>query len=229
MAGDFQARWAASCQKSGVINSRWFCVLAARRGRLLVVADGERNLWLRAVRSVDELSRALQGIHESRFTDQESPLALLCDPALTSMLPVTIAGTPVLAWNSPEVLEHATEDFALATCLAPARSPDDDLNYLSLSTLLRARDLDLTLSLAAREVLRGFAWRLPGFAWSSCEYLGANFLDTKANIEPAAGGWVVRLTRPPLHVVLAMTGADQDVYQISWLNQRKVCLTTAES
>jgi hypothetical protein len=230
MAGDFQARWAASCQRSGAIRSRWLCVRGARRGRLLVVADGERNLWLRAVRSLDELTQAVQSIHESRFTDHESPLPLLCDPALVSMLSANLAGVTVLAWNSPEAVQLAAEDSALATCLARARSPDEDLNYLSLISLLRGvRHFDLALSLIARAVLRGFAWRLPGFAWSSAGYLYENFLDVAATIQPEADRWIVQLQRAPLHIVLAMTGAAQDEYSLPWLKQRKVRLTPADA
>ncbi len=226
---DFQVRWAASCQKSGVISSRWLCVRSARRGRLLMVADGERNLWLRAVRSVDELSQALQTIHGSRFTNDESPPPILCDPALVSALPPTIAGVPVLAWDSSEAAQHAAEDSAPATCLASTRSPDEDLNYLNLISLLRgARHFDLALSLVARAVLRGFAWRLPGFAWSSPGYLYENFLDVAATIQPEAERWLVILARAPLHIVLAMTGAAQDKYSLPWSNRRQVNLTIAE-
>ena len=209
MAGDFQARWTACCRRSGAINSRWLCIRSARRGRLLVVADGERNLWLRAVRSVDELSQALQAIHQSQFTDHESPLSTALRSRARLDASINLAGVPVLAWNSAEATKHAAEDSALATCLAHARPPDEDLNYLNLISLLRgARPLDLALSLIARAVLRGFAWRLPGFAWSSAGYLYENFLDVAGTIQPEANRWIVRLARPPLHIVLAMTGAD---------------------
>jgi hypothetical protein len=230
MTRDFQARWAASWQKSGAINRRWLCVRPARRGRLLIVAEGERNLWLRAVRSLDELTKALQTMRESRFTDHEFPPCLLCDPRFASMIPAIVAGVPILAWNSSGATQHAAEDSALATCLARAHPPDEDLNCLNLTSLLRgARDCDLAFSLIANAVLRSFAWRLPGFAWSSAEYLYRNFLDAEATIQADEDRWIVNHKHPPLHIVLAMTGADQDVYQISWLNQRKVCLTTAES
>src|SRR5258708_5768687 len=230
MTRDFQARWAASCQRSGAMRGRWLCVRGARRGRLLIVTDGERNLWLRVVRAVDELSQSLQTIHQSIFTDHESPTCLLCDPALVSILPPTIARLSVLAWDSSEAAQHAAENSALATYLARARSLDEDLNYLNLSSLLRGtRDCDLALSLIANAILRSFASRLPGFACSSAQYLYCNFLDAGATIEGDEDRWIVNLKRPPHHIVLAMTGADQDVYHISWLNQRKVCLTTAES
>jgi hypothetical protein len=168
ISGHFQARWAASCRQRGSVRSHWLCVRSARRGRLLIVADGERNLWLRAVRSADELSRALQSIHDSPRTIHSSAPALFCDPALVPMIPATIAGVPVLAWNSSEAEQLAAEDSGLATCLARASPPDEDLNYLNLTSLLRgARHLDLTLSLPAHAILRSFAWRaLPGAARS---------------------------------------------------------------
>ncbi len=196
----------------------------------MLLTDGERNLWLRAVRSADEVSQALQTIHDSPLTFHSSARALLCDPALVSILPPTIARLPVLAWNSSEAAKHAAADSALATCLARTRTPDEDLNYLNLTDFLRGvRHIDLALSLAARRVLRAFAWRLPCFAWSSLEYLYANFLDVEATIQTDGDRFVVNLRRAPLHIVLAMTGGVQDAYQISWLDQRKVCLTTAES
>ena len=104
------------------------------------------------------------------------------------------------------------------------------MTYLSLFSLLRgARHLDLALSLAARGVLRLFAWRLPGFAWSRTGKLYANFLDVTATVEPEAKRWLVSVSRPPLHVVLAMTGAAHDTYRVSWLGGRLVQLTMSES
>jgi hypothetical protein len=229
MTRDFQARWTASCYHRDVIRSRWLCLRSTRRGRLLLLADGERNLWLHAVRSVDELWPALQSIHESRFTDDELLPFLLCDPALVSRLPATLGGATVLAWNSPEAEQHAAEDPVLATCLARARPAEEELNCLKLIPLPRvAPHCDLALSLVAHAVLRGFAWRLPGFAWSSADYLYENFLDVVATIRSESEHWKVRLARAPLHVVLAMAGAAEDQYVLPWLNRRQVCLTTSE-
>lgn len=224
-AGEFQKRWAACCRRRGVVGNRFYSVHPVRRGKMLILSDCERGCWLRAERSVAALTEVL-----TARPAEELPEALLCDPSLVKNLQARIADIPMRAWNSPEVSEWAAQDAALATCLEHTHPPDDDLNYLSLSTLLRGtRHLDLTLSLAAREVLRAFAWRLPGFAWSSCEYLGTNFLDTNANIEAGWGGWLVRLTRPPLHVVLAMTGAAHDSYHLPWLDKLRIQLTTGES
>lgn len=59
----------------------------------------------------------------------------------------------------------------------------------------------------ARRVLVRFAGRLPGFASASAAFLRANFLGAGATIREADGILVVRLERPPLDVLLSMTGA----------------------
>jgi hypothetical protein len=84
--------------------------------------------------------------------------------------------------------------------------------------------------LVARHVLRGFAWRLPGFTLSSCDYLYRNFLDVSAQIRREQDVWNVRLTRSPLHIVMAMTGATQAQFPISTDAGRtlQIRLTTCE-
>jgi hypothetical protein len=219
---EFQTRWLARCRRQGVMSRRWFSVRPAWRGRLLLLADGERNIYLRATHSISQLTSVLEEEQQAEYHSE----AVFCDPALAGMLPATLSGTPVRAWNSFE----ATEEASVASCLERARPPDDDLTYMSLPFLLRnARHLDLALSVAARGVLGSFAWRLPGFAWSSADFLYTNFLDVTATVEPEAEHWLVRLTRPPLHIVLSMTGAAHDTYRVSWLGGRRVQLTTSES
>jgi hypothetical protein len=231
---DFQTRWLANCRQQAVVSRRWLCLRPARRGQLVLLADGERDTWLYVTRSIRELIHCLEAELQPTLSEPSSApaagYALLCDPALAGMLPATVLGVPVRASNSSEAAAWAAESPLLATCLKRARSPDEDLVYLSVVSLLRgARQLDLALSLAARSAVCNFAWRLPGFVWSGAEYLYRNFLDAEATIQADEDRWIVKPKRPPLHIVLAMTGADRDVYQISWLNQRKVCLTSAES
>lgn len=70
---------------------------------------------------------------------------------------------------------------------------------------------------AADRTLIGFAHRLPGFASSSRDFLLANVLDVCASIERQPGRLVVRLGRPPLHVMLSITGLNRRRYELPWL------------
>jgi hypothetical protein len=186
------------------------------------LVDGERDTWLRTARSPNEVVRLVE-------EEEQRPQALLCDPALTAMLPVVISGVPVHACDSAAASAWAAGEPGLATFLQRARAPKAERKYLSLATLFRgAAALDVALSLVACGTLRAFAARLPGFAWSGAEYLHTNFLDVAAAVLSDDGHWRVRLGRPPLHIVLAMTGAAQDTYRISWLGERRVQLTTGE-
>jgi hypothetical protein len=100
---------------------------------------------------------------------------------------------------APQV-DRATEDFlALPPSLCPSRG------------------LDRLLGRAAGHVLDRFAAHLPGFAGSSPAYLARNFLAIPARIEPAAPGLRATLGRPPLDVVLAMTGLARTVLELPWL------------
>jgi hypothetical protein len=58
----------------------------------------------------------------------------------------------------------------------------------------------------AAGAMRDFAQRLPGFADSAPEYLWQNFLDFKAACERNDMSTIVYCGRPPLHVVLSLTG-----------------------
>lgn len=103
---------------------------------------------------------------------------------------------------------------------ATASLPDSatrDLAYLSLPRALGVRrGVDLTLSIAAQGLLRCFAWKLPGFSRSSLPYLASNFLSCTAGVEQTTDRAIVCLGRPPLHVILGMTGLNRTTYSLSW-------------
>jgi hypothetical protein len=85
------------------------------------------------------------------------------------------------------------------------------------------------LMFAAHTVLRAFSRRLPGFARSSLPYLAANFLDLRGSLEDEAERRVVRLEKPPLDVVLQMSGAARGSYCVNWLDCRPFVLFSVES
>jgi hypothetical protein len=148
----------------------------------LVLIDAARGLCLRIDR---HLTRKPQRIIQSLRASLDMLLAqegvLYSDPALV----------PALRENFPQL--HVIDLAARAIAPAETRGIDaviarldklqDDLEFLRLPTHLRiARPLGRALTIAAQQLLRGFAWRLPGFAESNLPYLSRNFLAFSATI-----------------------------------------------
>ncbi|HEY6245726.1 MAG TPA: hypothetical protein VIX17_17370 [Pyrinomonadaceae bacterium] len=97
------------------------------------------------------------------------------------------------------------------------RQLDSDLEYLSLpDSRVFAVELERVLDIAAHLVLRNFSRRLPGFAESNLPYLWSNFLNFHANVEEDPTRRVVRMTGPPLRLVLGLTGMMRQTYRLSW-------------
>lgn len=78
--------------------------------------------------------------------------------------------------------------------------------------------------MAAQGVMRTFACRLPGFARSHLAYLRANFLDVAATREEHPDRRIVTVGRPPLAVILSMTGMSRASYRLGWLDYRPFSL-----
>ena len=74
---------------------------------------------------------------------------------------------------------------------------------------LGGRALRRVIAGLARRVLARFAGRLPGFASASALFLRTNLLGAGASLAERDGIFVVRLERPPLDVLLSMTGAGE--------------------
>lgn len=72
-------------------------------------------------------------------------------------------------------------------------------------------------ALVVQALLADFARRLPGFAQSSPEHLQKNFLGIRAALSVEPLRWVVELERPPLNVVLSMTGLARARHRPPWL------------
>ena len=117
--------------------------------------------------------------------------------------------------------ELARQDPALAGFMVRRSRMGADLLYLSPPRALGlSAHVRHALSVVAQGLLRDFARRLPGFAQSGLEYLDANFLDCEAVYEEEASRRVVKLGRPPLAVVLSLTGAARGVHRLGWLDER---------
>lgn len=94
----------------------------------------------------------------------------------------------------------------------------DDSTYLDLPAPLFGTDpMNRALTVAATVVMRHFARKLPGYASSSLTYIYDNFLDMSARLDRESGRTVVRLSRPPLAIMLGITGMARQTYRVSWL------------
>jgi hypothetical protein len=124
---------------------------------------------------------------------------------------------------------HEQRGAAIADVLGPRRKLRKDVAYLSLpQSLGLSWPLDFALSIAAQTVMRAFARRLPGFAGSNLPYLYSNFLDCPASEEEEADRRIVRLGRPPLDLILNMTGMSRQSYRLSWHDERPFALFSAD-
>jgi hypothetical protein len=141
---------------------------------------------------------------------------------MASTIQALAPGRRVEALESPGATALAEQSSALAENLARIDALTVDLSYLSLPTALRCPEaVDLRLSIAAQRVLRSFATGLPGFALSSLPYLYQNFLDFDAEVEEGPK-WLVRLGKPPLNLILTMTGKTRAAFDLGWLDAGEV-------
>lgn len=117
---------------------------------------------------------------------------------------------------------------ALGAALGPPAC-EAGLRQLAFPAGLRIRPRwDALLGIAAGQVLRSFALRLPGFAGSLPDYLQRNFLDLGARIEEQRERCVVHLSRPPLQLILNVAGLNRQEYRLSWLGARRFVLCSED-
>jgi hypothetical protein len=111
-------------------------------------------------------------------------------------------------------LRNAVENAAKGEDVALRLSRDERAQLALPRDAGIPRTWDDALGAAACFVLRRFARRLPGFADSRIAYLHRNFLDVAATLEEEPERLVVRVARPPLHLVLNLTGMTRASYAI---------------
>ena len=180
-----------------------------------VLLDGARGIWL-AVEEFSptcpkDLPEALRTWMERGPSDKKSiatsktaPEApfLLCDPKIFAHADACFPEARVLRCDDERVKPVAEEDGILAEILVRLDKLPGDLAHLSLpESWGLVPEFDNMLSVAAQNLMRSFAWRLPGFAHSNLPYLYGNFLDFSASLE-ILNVWIraVRVGRPPLHL-----------------------------
>jgi len=148
------------------------------------------------------------------------------------LVPPSVSADVLTEWQSRVATKHMDSFLKTLTDWQRqlGRSNDrdiseSDLSYLALPGAVECSSaLDLALSVTAHNLLRNFAWRLPGFAESNLPYLANNFLDFPASVEEEPTRRIVRLSGPPLRLVLGITGMMRQTYRLSWLDERPLTL-----
>jgi hypothetical protein len=188
-----------------------------------VLVDGRRGLWL-AVRRYEphqpaDLSDFLRR-HLARLSGNAG--LLLCDPSLQPSARREFEGLRVASMDeSQDVAWQPGVGDAVKDLVARLDKLPEDLDHLALPPAIGIdRALDATLTVAAQHVLRSFAYRLPGFAGSNLPYLWHNFLDFRATVEEDAERRIIRLGRPPLHLIFSTTGMTRQTFRVGWLDGR---------
>ena len=80
---------------------------------------------------------------------------------------------------------------------------------------------------ASHTLLRALARRLPGFADASAGYLWENVLACSASVQIEPARFVVRLSNPPLGVLLSLTGLNRTRFRLDATGDAEWCLTQA--
>lgn len=205
---------------------------------VLVLIDGTRGMWLTVAAfspgSPDCLSEAvrtrleratLKGELIELVESASIPPLLLCDPDIFLPARSVFPLTRVYRLDEDQTKQIAEEDGSLAEILVRLGKLPDDLDYLASPKSWHLPDsFNHMLTVSAQNLLRSFAWRLPGFAHSNLPYLYENFLDFPANVEDEPERRVVRIGRPPLHLILNMTGIARGSYPLGWLDSRPLAL-----
>jgi hypothetical protein len=190
-----------------------------------VFLDGARGVWRRVARysrgRPARLVRRLRALlHRVRPGSR-----LVCDPAFVEPLRAAWPGLRVTALGDQLPEEGAEGGAAAREVLSRLDRLPDDLAFLALPPALGIGGaLDRTLSVAAQGLLRSFAWRLPGFGRAHLRHLFDNFLDFPASLEDEPARRVVGLGRPPLDLVLSMTGINRATYRLGWLDDKPLAL-----
>lgn len=91
----------------------------------------------------------------------------------------------------------------------------EEIAYASLSPAFALPALFRRLTmLTAQNLLREFAWRVPGFSKSSLPHLFENFLNFPATVQQEEERYLVHMQNPPLHLVLSLTGMNRKQFRL---------------
>jgi hypothetical protein len=201
-----------------------------RRGLVAMLVDSATGYWFYADIYNDKKPESFVKRLKQHLSNMDYlPGQIICEAPLLGPLRALSPGITVQELGHSSDTEGQTLETPIPINQARLEKLQDDLSYLSLPDVFAiSRRLDIALSLIAQNVMREFARRLPGFGTSSLTHLYNNFLDFGADVEEEPQRRVVRLERPPLNLVLNMTGMTRNTYKLSWLDERPFVLFQGE-
>lgn len=190
-----------------------------------VLIDSRHGNWLFAIEHdsvdsaglIDRFRETLRHLNSKKIT-------VLCDERYAASLGNSLPAIAIEGLKGHAV--HDAADYApgVAEVLKRLERIPSDMAFLSMDEMHVPFNTGAAISVAAQNLLRSYSRRLPGFALSGLPYLFSNFLDLRATIEDEPERQVVRMGRPPLNLILGMTGLARKTYTISWLDKRKFVL-----
>jgi hypothetical protein len=205
------------CHDGALSGSRLALIsIPDRRGKTGLLIDIERGFWILAARFRDDkIEQVVAQVRKWLSDSGVNAESVFAEARFSQPLRKALLTTPVFDFDKAEVV--ASEDSALDATLRTLSNLKADLSYLALPKPFHfPMPFDLALSVAAQHLMLSLASRLPGFARSGLPYLYRNFLDFAATLEPESERVVVKLGRPPLNIVLSMTGLARAAYKIDW-------------
>jgi hypothetical protein len=214
----------------GRLEARALAVDLIRRGRTEVLAlrdvssDGWAFAWPLGdrERAPVVLARGLALLRNAGLASEHCILDSRAAERIDASALAHVGTHPLPADDSAlpkELREH------IASFRERAGGLDEELDHFSLQALGHRARFDLVWTLVARAVLRTFAGRLSGFAWSSPDFLFRNFLAGESMVRVSDRAIEVELPAVPLQLVLRLAGVDGQTYRVPWLGDRQVVLS----
>jgi hypothetical protein len=198
----------------------------------LALIDCSRGHWLAVRDDADgQLSGSVRALrHWLRPVRVDAPRELLVRDERHLPFAMTLAPASVDVRPAADGLADSRLDVPVAATLARHDRLVGELNWLALPASLGVpRPLELALAVVAQGLLRDLAWRLPGFARASLPHLWTNFLAVDAHVEQQPERLIARLGRPPLVMVIAMTGLMRSNYRLPWLGAMPIALFPSDT
>lgn len=200
-------------------------------GSMAVLLDAERGVWLWAI--PDRVKDGRGVMQKLRQTCDEWPAArptIVCAPYYYDRIAALQPPWHVLKMGSGQEGEADERKRLCGPVAAQLETLGRELDQFSLPPefgLSRARDRALTV--VAQTVLRAFASKLPGFAWSSGPFLRDNVFACTATVEEEPERYVVQLSPSPLQLLLNLTGLSRAQFSLPWFDQRPIAIFPSQS